>query len=343
MPVQSRPSPTPWGALIFALLGLAWCGYIAFPLNPTVSCASSGCELFRDMRIAGISLWWVGGAYFFLFSIICLRGMTWIAWPMARIALTIDALLLVAMYFTAPCRDCLVVALFFALTFYMLHRFSMRMAQQEWFSGEKSQAGILLPLWIGLFLGNVILAGNEYVPTYTLGVSDNAAIRIYFSPSCPACRDALVAYGKNSLLYPVVERPGDLESIRRLKQQLTEKKSMQDALEYSLDAANALPHLSLWEEFFLNLQLLRNKATVLKQGFNALPLIQINGMPRQTPPQAAPKSREQDLSPQDVVPEIGAHTPRGTRTAPVTSSAPLPWEMNDLASCGKSPEPCPPQ
>ena len=65
MSIHSRSVNIPWLAFFFAILGLAWCGYVAFPTASPAPCASSGCMLFQDMRFLGVSLWWVGGGYFF--------------------------------------------------------------------------------------------------------------------------------------------------------------------------------------------------------------------------------------------------------------------------------------
>jgi hypothetical protein len=273
MTARAQHSLIPWPALFFALLGLVWCGFVAFPTANPAPCATAGCALFRDSKIAGVSLWWVGGALFFILTILCLRGQRAAARLLARLALFVDAILLIVMYFTAPCLDCLVVAALIALCFFFL-----RPNNSGWFL-EDASPSLLLPVWIGLFIGNCAVVVNEQMPQYTLGNAATAQVRLYFSPSCPACREAVQTLGPSALLYPVEEREGDFEAILRFENLLAAGLSPADALRGSLQADNHIPSVSLPDQLIMHVQLLRNKAAVLRQGFRALPLIEVNGMP----------------------------------------------------------------
>lgn len=300
MAIRVRSNATPWAALFFALLGLVWCGYIAFPTGNPAPCATSGCALFRDSRIAGVSLWWVGGAYFFLLLIACLRGNRMMARFMAAVALFLDSLLLVVMFLTAPCFDCLVVAVFFGLTYYCL-----RSGGEDWFVARQAPS-LLLPIWFGLFLGNAVLAANEQIPMFTMGNSRSNDVRIYFSPSCNACRAAILASGNAAALYPIEENAGDTDSIIRLNAFLKANVPMREALSRSIDENEPVPHLPFHERMILSLQLVRNKAMVLRQGFRALPVIEMNGMPVAG---TTPAERKRELLPPRF-PETRSEQPR---------------------------------
>ncbi|MDR2488508.1 MAG: hypothetical protein LBD42_03320 [Desulfovibrio sp.] len=263
----------PWTSLVFALLGLAWCGYILFPSSNSAPCATSGCALFRDSLIAGVSLWWAGGLYFFLLAIACLRGNRELARFMALVALFLDTVLLVVMLFTAPCFDCLVTAAFLGLTYSCLCY-----GGDGWFVSRRTPS-VLLPIWFGFFLSNALLAANEQIPLYSMGNSRSTDVRIYFSPSCEACRSAILMSGNAAALYPVEEKNGDMDSIIRLQALLRGNVPLREALARSITPEEPVPHLPFHERLFLAVQLMRNKAAVLRQGFRALPLIQINGMP----------------------------------------------------------------
>ena len=323
MSMRARTSPTPWSALFFALLGLIWCGYIAFPTGNPTPCATSGCAIFRDSKIAGISLWWVGGAYFFLLAIVCLRGNRPLAWLMARVALFLDSLLLVAMFLTAPCSDCLIVALFFGLTF-----FALRPTTDGWFT-EEPKPSLLLPIWFGLFLGNAVMAGNEYLPNYVLGNTGASEVRVYFSPSCPSCREAILSLGNAAALYPVEEKAGDSDAIIRLAALLKANVPMQEALARSLDPQEPVPSISLFGRAVLSIQLVRNKSVVMRQGFRALPLIQVNGMPGRKPapleePPTPPVSEVSPIAPDAAGAADPAYSQPGTNgtAAPAPGAAP---------------------
>ena len=319
----SQPK-SPLGALLFTLLALIWCGYVAFPSGNGPACATSGCALFRDVRILGISMWWVGGTYFFVLALICLRGFYSLAWWLARTALLLDTLLLLIMLFSAPCFDCLVVAVFFPLIYLCLRPIRPGNMREE--AGSKRM--LVLSLWVGLFVSNAAVATNEMTPLWAIGNPQNNSVRVFFSPSCPYCRDALVYFGPSVALHPVVEREGDMQAIIRLELLLAQGVPMEDALRQSRDQSAPVPALSLIEYAARSIQTMRNKASVFRQGHTSLPLITINGMPKAWLEQVhpAPKSNE-------------AAAPTA---APLSPTAEQELWGGDLGQCdGASDVPCP--
>lgn len=347
--MRSHARSTPWLTFFFALLGLMWCGYVAFPTANPAPCATSGCALFRDTRVAGLSLWWVGGAYFFLLSVLCLRGKRVFARFLAMLALFGDALLLVIMFLTAPCFDCLVVAALMACCYFSLRQ---QPATDGWFTEEASRS-ILLPVWLGLFLGNVVLAANEQMPLYTMGNTNATDVRVYFSPSCPACREAILSLGNSAALHPVEEAEGDIDSIIRLDAMLKGNVPLREALARCLNSAEPAPYLPFYERAILSVQLLRNKASLMRQGFRAVPLIQINGMPgykttpldrpymtRQTPASLLEQERSADpvyhIAPPTLPPDAGSALPGADgNAAPFDMGLPdFLHEPDNLQQCG---------
>jgi hypothetical protein len=205
-------------------------------------------------------------------AVLSLRGKRVAARLLAISALAADGVLLFIMFFTAPCFDCLVVAVFIGLIYY-----SLRGMPDGWFL-MPSGPSLLLPVWFGLFLGNCVLAADEMMPRHILG-DKNAEVSIFFSPSCPACRAALASIGSASALYPVAEEPGDAERIIKFAAFLRAGLSAGEAAERSIDPDQAVPEYSLFDRALLSVQLMRNKSALLRQGVRSLPLIRINGMP----------------------------------------------------------------
>lgn len=331
--MRSKSAYIAWIPLIFSLLGLAWCAYISFPTAAPTECATSGCALFRDSRIAGISLWWVGGAYFFTLSILCLKGALGLARLLSLLALLGDAVLLLIMYFTAPCLDCLVVAVFIGLGYLALQRASNT---NSWFTATAKLApAFILPLWLGLFLGNAALALGEQIPLYSIGKEIKTEIRIFFSPSCPACRSAVQTLGDKAALIPVQENDEDFASIVKFRSLLEQGLPPSTALTRSRNTQEPMPELSLVERLSLRIRLTLNKAALFKQGFRALPLVQINGMPIGKDP----------VAPQAGEPQAGSNsTPAQRRNAPPMPEDSLPDfldNVDNIAQCGgDNPAPC---
>lgn len=280
MPGTGHTPSFPRLPLVFALLGLLWCIYMSLPSGIAAPCATSGCALFRDSKIAGISLWWAGGFFFLLLAALCVLGRKTLAWRLLQLGIFLDAILLIVMFFTAPCFDCLVVAACMGLALFCITWGGARQKSDNT-GQQRFTLPALLPIWFGLFIANSVLAANEMLPHYVMGNTDATQVRLYFSPSCPACRDAVVSLKSTASLYPVEEKEGDFEAILRFESYLKDDSlSYKEKLDKSLNPDNPVPQLSLLRHLELRIQLLRNKAAVMRQGFRALPLIQINGMPQ---------------------------------------------------------------
>ena len=276
MAIRHNSLTPPWSALLFALMGLLWCGYVVFPSGAQEPCVMSGCAVSKELMLGDLSLWWIGGAYFFLLMIICLRGKRHIAWRLAQIALVLDSILLLVMFFTGPCSDCLVVALFFFLTARALRP----TVAGGYASSDAPTHFFMFPLWVGLFLGNVVMAGNEAIPNWTIGKEASQNVRLYFSPSCPACRDAVVALGDTVTLFPVAKEKSDFDAIIRFYSNMNQGIPAAESLRQAMAEGAPEPRLSLSDRFLLNIQLFRNKTAVLKHSSSQpMPLILINGMP----------------------------------------------------------------
>jgi hypothetical protein len=253
------------------------------------------------------------------------------------LALFGDSVLLVVMLLTAPCFDCLVVAALMGCCYFTLRQ---QPISDGWFT-EEARASLLLPLWFGLFLGNAILALDEQVPLYALGNTKTSDVNVYFSPSCPACREALLSLGNTAALYPVEEAEGDVDSIIRLAALLKANVPIREALPRCLKRDEPGPYTPFYERALLSVKLLRNKASLLRQGFRTVPLIQINGMPGFTStPLDRPVALRQTpgLNDKPVAGPIGNADPVYpiTPALPATASAPGPKDSG--ADAGSLPQ-----
>lgn len=314
---SSQRLPVSWFCVCMAFIGAAYCVIQVLPTLASLTgaaspameipCPGSGCNLFQDFTVYGISLWWAGVAYFALMVLLCLKRVHGFAMFTATTALIADAFLIIIMLFTASCVACLGAAVIMGILFLALRRHvtaRMMIAPGPSF---------IFLAWAGLFLAAAASAATELAEPWDIAGSGNQERRIYFSPSCPACRDAITVFAGNAAFIPVAEKDGDYAAIRVMHEEIAKGKTMVEALHAS-DSAKGEPFSFATVVF--RLKLLRNKAEVLKLGFDKLPLIMINGMP-------------QDLRPQPA-----------RRNAP---SAALPPELSAIDSCGgNTPEPCDP-
>ncbi len=318
MSFASQRSPVAWGGVCVALLGAAFCALQADPLQTDIPCPSVGCRLFHDVTLWGISLWWVGTAFFVLTALLCLRRWRGAAFALTALALIADCFLLLLMLLTAPCLSCLGAAAFIGLLFFIL-----RPERQGWFNGP-ARRPLLLFFWGALFFAAASAAGTEALGRWTLYGQPDAERRVYFSPSCPACRDAIAVFAGNAAFIPVAERDEDFAAIAGMRSALKRGKNMPEALAEGLKGQGH--DLSIADGLLLRLRLLRNKAEVLRLGFDKLPLLTINGMPQSLRPDAAGSAGS------------GA---RPSASAGSGGSA-LPPELTPLDQCKEGPAPCPP-
>lgn len=307
--------PVSWAGVCVALTGALFCILQTAAAPGAIPCPGTGCHLFQDFTLYGISLWWAGVAYFAFMVLVCLRRAKMFALAVASLALAADGVLLAIMLLTASCVACLGAAAFIGLLFLALRRhiYSRTVTNPK--------PPVLFIVWAGLFIAATVNAGTEQLPSWQLHGPENAERRIYFSPSCPACRDAVTVFAGSAAFIPVAERDSDYAAIYRMRQALAAGETLVDALAAADNGTAEEPWTA--ETALYRLMLLRNKAEVLRLGFDRLPLILINGMPRSLRPER----------------ETGAS---GTGRAPEqsTASADLPPELTIIDSCGESREPC---
>lgn len=301
--------PVSWTGLIVALIGAVFCGLQIVPEVSPIPCSSAGCRLFQDFSFKGVSLWWLGVAYFAVMALVCMRRSRTPALALASLALVADGALLVVMLLTAPCTACLGAAAFIGLLFYVIRRHVYNK------SAPPPGPSVLFLAWAGLFIAALVNAGTDLVGSWQIYGPQDAERRVYFSPSCPACRDAITAFAESAAFMPIAEEESDYAAIYRMRRAVAQGKNIAEALREAENDGASEP----WslESALFRLKLLRNKAEVLHLGFERVPLILINGLPQSLRSNYAPAARD--------------------RYAP---SAALPPELAPIDSCGESIEPC---
>lgn len=329
--LSHRP-PISWSSVCIALLGAAYCAVQVAPVPVTIPCPGNGCALFQDFSLFGISLWWIGTAYFAGMVLLCLRRLRALAHVIAAAALFTDAVLLIVMLATASCIPCLGAGLLIALLFFSLrHHARGRTAPVQ-------GPSVLLFAWGGLFVATLGFAATEDLGPWQIAGPDNAERRIYFAPSCPACRDAIAVFADHAALVPVAEKSSDHAAVYAMHKEIVEGKTPAEALDSALKAERngTLPQPAFPDSLFIQVNLARNKAEVMRLGFTQLPLIMINGMPQPLrPTRARPLPGAAPLPP---------HGDNWWDAAGSGGSSTLPPDLvAPLNSCGDaSPEPCDP-
>lgn len=323
--------------LFLALLGLAFSIWSALG-NDVNFCVTTGCTLYQDFTVAGISLWWFGTLAFICLAICALLGQAAIGRWLGAFFLLGDLCLLVLMSVTAPCVSCLAAALLFALCYFLFRRRQLALAQRP---GQPPvfRRSILIFVW-GIFfiinIGQVIRSQFDVWPM--LNESGQPSIRMFFSPSCRYCIEGVEALSGNVNVawYPLVDHPGDVARIVRMMTLIEDGLSINEALNQSRDAEFS----SVWQAMRPDILLLRfrmlcNKAHVFQQGSQGVPFLEYKGLPPGLGAKAAEKRRSASVltDPADSVP---------AQAAPSSTEDPaLPGELIYGGQCGAG-VPCPP-
>lgn len=341
------------GPLCIALPAAAFCVWSAFGNDVNV-CLSASCALYQDFTLNGISLWWVGTGTFALLALLALLGTSAAGRLLAGLALLGDICLLLLMALTAPCVSCLVAAVFFALTYLGFRQAEQRQARGR---GHAPRRSVLLLVWLLLFTVNMgaVVRSHAAIWPITEGAED-ATVRMFFSPSCPSCREGIdiLSGHVDVAFYPLAENDNDVYRVAQMRRLLDTGANLADALSRSLNVTppRGLAALSpdlLWLRF----RMLRNKAHVFSAGAQTVPFFEYHGLPgmlvrqqgqnRQTgspsklrdartdgaAPAASPKSPDTSLPAQD-----------GRNNGQAGQDATLPLDPQVVGQCGGA-TPCP--
>lgn len=262
------------GVMLVALLGGCYCVLQMVLPATIVPCITSGCKVVQDFSIGGVSLWLIGAGYFIVMFAIAIRKHWKFLWAISLFALTVDCLLLLVMFVFGSCLPCLGAAVFIAALYGIA---------ALGYCGSKSSCKFLLPLiaWGGLFLAAVVSVGVEQLGVWQISGEPRAERKVYFSPSCPACLDAIGIFSGRAAFIPIAERKGDYEMLLAVQVTMSKGWGFEEALLHVMQAPPETPiKQTFWESVLTRGMLLRNKAELSRMGVDRLPLIVINGSPQ---------------------------------------------------------------
>lgn len=327
--------------LIAALVGLAFAIWNAWDAA-SVPCLSAGCTLYQTFTINGFSLWWGGAAAFGLLAVLAITGRGGNGRFLAGLCVALDCILLVIMLLTLPCFACMIAALLLAVCY---AAFRQAVNGQRYMGQTSTGRGFsrLLLVWGLCFVMLLGLSLNSTVAPWPVrgADSDEAAVHIYFSPSCSACRQLVSsmpdAESAKAVWYPVAEDEADLPVILALKRRLEQgNEPIRVALAASFDAAP----LSFFEFFSPETLLLRfrlwcNQARVIDSGEGQLPFVEFRGLPQALIRQPAANTARSGQAARPI-PAPASSSQR------INNDATLPIDLGDAGSCGgASTKPCP--
>lgn len=273
------------GSALSALLGAAYCLAAELGLGEAL-CVTNGCSLYQNFSLYGISLWHVGIATFLVLAGLSFAGRLNLALNLSRLTILADCFLLLLMSLTSPCLACMGAAFFLAVVFYSLHR---AQAGQNNNKGPHPRSR-LLAIWMLFMVAAAVLAVKELAAPDPWHGPEDAPVRLYFSPHCPACLQAVEATTASPLpvaYYPVAASLDEVKIILAMEEDLAKGVPLAVSLrKFRENPPSGLP-LSL-NSLATLWQILRNRADVLSLGKGSVPLLLINGVPQWGAKTAAP-------------------------------------------------------
>lgn len=314
------------GSLTAALLAILFCLWTALG-NDVNICVTTGCTLYEDFSIAGISLWWVGVAAFTILAICALLGQAATGRWLAGLMLACDACLLALMAVTAPCVNCLIVALFFAMCYWLFRRRALYFNRQN--QDGPRRPSFLLWIWLVLYIVNIGQVARSQVEIWPImDESGEPVTRMFFSPSCRYCVEGIKALSGNVSVafYPVAENEADVAQIGEMFKLIESGEPIATALARS-DGSAFDGFWAAWRpaSLLLRFRLLGNKAHLFARGSQGVPFFEHKGL--------MPGLREK-------APRTHADSP-STPAPPLGTDHTLPVELQDGLQCGGL-TPCPP-
>ncbi len=268
-------------ALFISLLAVAFSAWNVWAKDSTF-CLTEACQVFDDFAVLGISLWFYSFVFFSISSILLILKQSKFVYILSFLALLGDAFLLALMMITAPCFNCLIIALFTALFFLSLH-----------FSNIKVGFPWLFVIWLCLFIINVgALAKNAtqpfaiYYNPAQVENTQNSSMRIYFSPSCTSCNELVNTLGTlekttqgDIAWYPVAENEEDIILIRQMQMYIDEGDNLKTSLEKTLANPMKASLSTAIPDFIMQLKILINQSHLNQRGTSRIPFVEYTGLP----------------------------------------------------------------
>jgi hypothetical protein len=248
-----------------ALAGFLFCLLSALGLTDTL-CLTQGCEVYKGYTVAGISLYWIGAAVFLILGVMSLWPGTYGLLAILTVLVLVgDFAFLIIQFLFWPCTNCLIVAVF-------IGSFAWCLAGQV-----KAGLRILCSVWLLLFSANLLLLAKDSIQPWPVLGKNNAEIQVFFSPTCPACRQVVENLlhrpdlVPHAVFYPLAKNADDHERIKLLSRNLTQ--GMPPWQAFAIHWQKLIPFDKLDHDWNLTLNLWRNQLHLAKKGAVQVPLI----------------------------------------------------------------------
>jgi hypothetical protein len=248
---------------VLLLAGLGLCLGSALGFTGAL-CLTEGCKLYQGYSFLGLSLHIWGAAAFGagLLLLLCAVGRVSLYRRFLHLCLWAEIVLLAWQVVYLPCSECLLVGLVWGLL--ALVEFKDRR---------------VFKVWSVVFLVALVLMGKGMLNPWPVYGSADAGVKVYFSPSCPSCReeiDKLLAGGEAGLdrvtFYPVALKSSDYERVEAFQNVLRLTLNLEQAFQACWTETVPAPS-NLRDRLAVRLGLLRNRLVLARMGLSKVPVV----------------------------------------------------------------------
>ncbi len=263
-----KGAPGRFGVPLAALAGAVWCVCQGMGYGEEL-CVTKGCALHEGTAVFGLSLWWWGAGAFAGLGALGLTGKTVWTRAAALLCLAADVVFFAFMALSAPCLTCLAAGGLFFLV--------LLAASRPWRARSRLARAVVLA-WFLTLTPNLFAVAQELMIPWPAAGPETAAVRLFFSPTCPACRDAVAVLSRLDKpflgFFPIAGTEEDVQLVARTLEGMRAGLSLPEALTRSGDLPPAEVGLALRWRLFIN------KVAYLRGRPDGVPHLQINGWPR---------------------------------------------------------------
>lgn len=240
--------------------GLVFCLGSTFGITKAL-CVTEGCKIYQNYSILGLSFHVWGAAAFGTALVLLVRRSAYYRW-FIYFCLWAEITLLAYQIIYLPCSECLLVGLLWGLLAFI-----------------EIRKQLSLMVWSGLFLAALVLMAKELIVPWPVYGNMEAPVKIFFSPTCEACRDEigkLLASGRISwdqvALCPVALNDTDCERVYSMKCVFDRTLNLDQAFQvcWSGDAQISLN----WQEWLrFKYFLIKNRLYLARLGTEKIPVV----------------------------------------------------------------------
>ncbi len=268
-------------SLLVVAIGIAFSAWNVFA-KESVFCVTDACHVVDNFVIFGLSLWVYSLVASVVLAFLLLRKKTKLALVLLALALLGDTLLLVLMLFTAPCFNCLIIALIFAVLCALLALHE----NKKIVLAIVGVWGLLFIINAGAIVGTLAKPYAIYANPANVNDPQNATMRIYFSPSCPSCKELVNLLGTLDATtqgdiswYPVTESSADIALVRQMSEKIASGMDLKDAFNETIANPETFAIDNVVDDFIMQIRLLINQANLSDRGTTRIPFVEYTGMP----------------------------------------------------------------